>query len=149
MSIYAHTKCRLQSHSVEKTADGRLTLSDHRLFLLFVNLERGVRAKDFAYAQSAVDALKVYLEGINKRHLLVFAYMYLGFSFGGSSLQIENGPEGKMTRTKTFQRHLCEDEILIKEWAWLMFKRCERQHFFSIVYRSAEEGRVFDTQNSL
>lgn len=79
-SINGFVKQKMLAHGVRNTSDGMLTITGSRLFLDFVRLERAVRLQDFAAVQSSVGAIERRTLSMGKRHLALFAYMYLYFS---------------------------------------------------------------------
>ena len=136
-SIYHFVKQKLLSHGVRNTADGTLAITDRRLFLDFVRLERAVRLDDFATVQSAVAMLEERCLSMGKRHISLFAYMYLKFSdtspkFTHLDFDLE---EGGVRRTVDYRRRTSSTERLIYEWAdaW-----CDRysKSFFRALYES-------------
>lgn len=79
-SIYSFVRHKLLRHGAKYTGDGELTISDKKLFLAFVRLERAVRLQDFESVRSAVAAIEARALDLQKRHLAIFAYMYLYLS---------------------------------------------------------------------
>lgn len=124
-SIYRFVKQKLLSHGVRNTADGNLAITDRRLFLDFVCLERAVRLQDFATVQSAVVAIENRCLSMGKRHIVVFAYKYLRFSDATpklTHLDIEL-EEGGVRRTVDYRRRMSSTERLVGEWATVWYDR--------------------------
>ncbi|MCI5084439.1 MAG: hypothetical protein MRY67_00860, partial [Rhodovulum sp.] len=71
-SIYQFVKDKLITHGVDRTSDGRLTLTDQKLFSLFVDLERAARESSFDAVQSASFRIEEYLSSLEKRQLIAF-----------------------------------------------------------------------------
>jgi len=130
-SIYHYTKRKLLGHGVRNTDDGSLTLADKRLFLLFVKLERAQRGKSFEAVQAAVHAIEIYTGSIGKRHVAIFAYMYLRFSDGTPKMTHldETLEGGGVRKTKDYRRPVIDEEIVIAEWAKVRFNRYENSFF--------------------
>ncbi|MBA8835207.1 hypothetical protein GGE39_005171 [Rhizobium leguminosarum] len=138
MSIYTFTRQKLQTHGVQDSPDGRIVLSDKRLFLLFVRLERARRLADICIIQSNVEQIALYCKSIGKPHLSIFAYMYILFSdFTPKFTHLgELLPDTLVRYKKDYERSVSQEEIAIGEWALAMYEKYER-HFFSAVYRSS------------
>ncbi|MER8365727.1 hypothetical protein [Mesorhizobium sp. M1378] len=137
-SIYRFVTQKLLSHRVRDTADGNLAITDRRLFLDFVRLERAVRLEDFAIVQSAVVAIENRCLSMGKRHIAVFAYMYLRFSDAApkfTHLDIELEEEGGIRRTVDYRRRVSSTERLVGEWAAAWYDRYSKS-FFRALYRS-------------
>ncbi|HUS53225.1 MAG TPA: hypothetical protein VMY41_04370 [Thermohalobaculum sp.] len=134
-SIYQSTKDKLLTHGVCKTADGRLTLSDRTLFLKFVRLERAVKLEDFESVQTAVQNIKNYAESIEKRHLVLFVYMYLRFSDGSPKVTHADEPleGGGLRRVLDYRREVTPNARLIADWAGVWYKR-NSPAFFRALY---------------
>ena len=64
VAIYQFVKEKLINHGVDKTLDGQLTLTDQKLFSLFVNLERATRESSFDAVQSASSRIEEYLSSL-------------------------------------------------------------------------------------
>lgn len=134
MSIYEFTKRKLISHGVQNTDDGKLTLSDKALFLLFVKLERARQTSDFEAIRLAVSRIENHVKEIGKHHLVLFGYMYIRFStFTPKQLKYDY-PSDKpgVTYSKYYERDLSGEEIAIGEWALAMCHRYERSMFRAI-----------------
>ncbi|TIS98970.1 hypothetical protein [Mesorhizobium sp.] len=136
-SIYRFVKQKLLSHGVRNTADGNLAITDRRLFLDFVCLERAVRLQDFATVQSAVVAIENRCLSMGKRHIVVFAYMYLRFSDATPKLtHLDIEPEeGGVRRTVDYRRRVSSTERLVGEWATVWYDRYSKS-FFRALYES-------------
>jgi len=134
-SIYQTTRQRLFGHGVRNTSDGRLTLIDKRLFLLFVKLERAQRLKYFDAVEAAVHAIEAYAKSIGKPQLALFAYMYVYFSDGTPKMtesdEVLEG--GGVRKTKEYRRPVTDEEIAIAAWAGVKFDRY-RDSFFHALY---------------
>lgn len=143
MSIYETTKQKLITHGVQRTDDGSLTLRDKKLFLLFVALERARQLKDFDAILRAVARIDDYLRQIGKRHLLLFAYMYIRFSeFTPKRHEMESVQEsGEIRHIKSYAKKLSQEEIAIGEWALAMYDRYE-QTFFRAIYSTRKMSRI-------
>lgn len=121
-SIYFSVKQKLIGHGAHKSRDGRIVFQDRCVFLKFVRLERAIRAADFEAVQSTVNELEEYVSSLGKRHLVVFAYMYIRFSDGSPK-------RGKITREEdesvvishTYRRSVTEGERLIADWGRHMY----------------------------
>ena len=57
-----------------------LTLSDQKLFSLFVKLKRAVRNSNFDTVQTAALTIEEHLISMEKRHLMAFTYLYVKLS---------------------------------------------------------------------
>lgn len=134
-SIYQFVKYKLEKHGVSNTKDGLLTLADKKLFSLFVELERSKRASDFNKVQSITNDIESYLISINKRHLLLFAYMYLRFSEYSPKLSKldEKMADGSIMKSMVFENDLSDEERLIGLWATVQYDRLS-DGFFRILY---------------
>ncbi len=134
-SIYQFVKDKLATLGVEKTEDGLLTLSDQRLFLLFVELERAARQGSFDAVQVAALKIENYLISIEKRQLMAFAYMYLRFSeFTPKRTRAdEHLPDGCVRKSKDFPRQVSDEEMLIGLWARVKFDQAGEK-FLRVVY---------------
>ena len=133
--IYCHVKAKLLTHGVENTRDGRLTISDRRLFLCFVRIERAVRLDDFETVRRSIQHLEGYASRIGKRHLVLFAYMYLAFS-DGSPWKIQRDQQlkdGVVRKTFDYRREVSPNERLIADWAKLWYLSNARR-FFRALY---------------
>ena len=80
MSIYEFTKQKLITHGVQKHQTAILVLTDKRLFLLFVKLERARRLADFGIIHARVDDIDSHTKTMGKPYLVIYAYMYIDFS---------------------------------------------------------------------
>lgn len=138
MSIYAYTRAKLLTHGVAKTRDGRLTLDDKRLFLLFVKLERARRLADFDLVQARVRAIENYFRVMGKRAATVYAYMYVYFDGMRAETRFEPRDDGKVTVHKTYRWMPSQDEIAIEEWAAIWYWRFGSR-FLTAVCRSEIE----------
>lgn len=130
-SIYQTTRQKLFGHGVRNTNDGRLTLIDKRLFLLFVKLERARRLKCFDAVEAAVHAIEAYVKSIGKPQLALFAYMYVYFSDGTPKMtkydEILEG--GGVRKVKEYRRPVTDEEIAIAAWAGVKFDRYGNSFF--------------------
>ncbi|KRB29517.1 hypothetical protein ASD99_25060 [Mesorhizobium sp. Root695] len=135
LSIYHATKQKLLAHGVKNTEDGNLTLTDKRLFLLFVRLERARRSKCFEAVQAAVCAIETYAKSIGKRQVAIFAYMYMRFSDGTPKMTHldETLEGGGVRKIKEYRRPVTDEEITIAAWARVKFDRYENS-FFRALY---------------
>lgn len=140
MSIYQFTKQKLNTHGAQKSANGRLILSDKVLFLLFVKLERARRLSDLCVIQSKIEDIDDYVKKIGKPYLVVFAYMYIVFSDIAPNVvhQPRHLDDGRIRYMKDYRRLVTRSEIAIGEWASYMLDRCS-PHFLWAVYSSERE----------
>ncbi|MBR9844173.1 MAG: hypothetical protein GYB25_13515 [Rhodobacteraceae bacterium] len=118
-SIYQFVKEKLITHGVKNTNDGLLTLTDQKLFSLFVDLERAKRNKSFDAVQSASLDIEKYLISLKKRQLLAFVYLYLRFSdLTPERTELDELlPDGKIRKSSVFSNKLTDEEMLIGLWA--------------------------------
>jgi hypothetical protein len=125
VSIYDFVKKKLISHGVEQTPDGLLTLETKVLFLAFVQLERAVRIADFDAVQDAVRKIETRVKSMGKRHLIVFAYMYLQFSDGTPKVTHADviQEDGRVLRSVEYLRPVTGAERLIADWGDLLYQR--------------------------
>lgn len=125
-SIYEFVKKKLISHGVDRTPDGLVTIENKSLFLAFVQLERAVRIADFDTVRSAVKGIDERVGALGKRHLIVFAYMYLYFSDGTPKTTHADGSndDGGVLRLVEYRRAVTPEERLIADWGGLWFLRC-------------------------
>lgn len=125
-SIYEFVKQKLISHGVDRTQDGLVTIENKYLFLGFVHLERAVRIADFDAVQCRVKIIDERACSLGKRHLIVFAYMYLYFSDGTpkkTHAEITTD-DGTVLRSAEYRRAVTLEERLIADWGRLLFERC-------------------------
>lgn len=124
-SIYIFVKRKLISHGVDRTPDGRVAIENKHLFLGFVRLERAVRIADFDAVQRAVKTIDGRANALGKRHLIVFAYMYLYFSDATprKTLADVKADDGGVVRTVEYRRAVTPEERLIGDWGQLCFAR--------------------------
>ena len=110
-------------------------MSDKKLFLLFVALERAVRKSSFDAVQSVVLEIENYLSTIEKRQLMVFAYMYLRFSdlTPSQSELDEQLPDGRIRKSAVFSRRVTDEEMLIGLWARVKYKQVGKE-LLRVVY---------------
>lgn len=129
--IYNYTRQKLITHGVENSKDGRLLLSDRTLFLLFVGLERARQSKDFETVQKAYDKIESYVTALGKRHLVIFALLYLRFSDAspGSTGLDEDLKDGAVNKTYEYRRPVTDDEVAISAWAVAKYNRYEKSFF--------------------
>jgi hypothetical protein len=123
-SIYEAVKTKLITHGVSSTADGRRTLNDARLFLLFVQLERAKRLAGFDGVLDACQKLETYLSLIGQQKLIVFAYMYLRFSeLTPNKHELdETLQDGKVRKSAVYARAISDEERLIGLWATVKYE---------------------------
>ncbi len=138
MSIYSFTKQRLINLGVDSTAVTVLTLTNKKLFLLFVNLERACRSKDFDSVYNRVREIDEYTKTIGKRELLYFAYRYLRFT-GNMSIKYEIlPPTGRLPAgiKYEFEYRPAVDlrDIALVEWAQDMADR-HSKHFWRALFQ--------------
>ena len=124
-SIYEFVKKKLISHGVHRTPDGLITLENKLLFLAFVQLERAIRIADFDAVQSAVRRIDERVGSLGKRHLIVFAYMYLRFSDGTPRMTHADvrKDDGGVLRSVEYRRAVTPEERLIADWGSLCDER--------------------------
>lgn len=134
-SIYEAVKSKLITHGVDRTVDGRRTLNDARLFSLFVQLERVKRMASFDGVLEVCAEIEAYLTLLEKRQLIVFAYMYLSFSDltprkreCDVTLQ-----DGAVRKSIIFDRAISDEEQLIGLWASVKY-RSVGDHLLRQVY---------------
>lgn len=126
VSIYEFVKQKLIAHGVDRTRDGLVTIENKYLFLGFVHLERAVRNADFDAVQRRVKIIDERVHSLGKRHLIVFAYMYLYFSDGTpkkTHAEITTN-DGTVLRSVEYRRAVTLEERLIADWGRLLFERC-------------------------
>ncbi|MER9346216.1 hypothetical protein [Mesorhizobium sp. M0239] len=136
-SIYGFVKEKLISHGVDKTPDGLITITNQLVFLDFVRLERAVRIADFNAVQSAVKTIDERVASLGKRHLIVFAYMYLRFSDGTPKMthaDVET-EDGGISRLVEYRRAVTPEERLIADWGRLWDERFGKS-LLGLVYAS-------------
>lgn len=128
VSIYRFVEKKLWTHGVRNSADGRLTISDKDLFLLFVRLERALRLEDFEAVQAAVAAIENRASSLGKRHIVLFAYLYLKFSdLTPRETYLDIALEGEgVRRTVDYRRQVSRAERLIGDWATDAYSRLHR-----------------------
>lgn len=125
-SIYEFVRNKLISHGVDRTPDGLITIENKLLFLAFVQLERAVIIADFDAVQSAVKRIDERVGLLGKRHLVVFAYMYLYFSDRTPKMthaDVSND-NGGVLRSVEYRRAVTPEERLIADWGRLWYLRC-------------------------
>ncbi|HYD18475.1 MAG TPA: hypothetical protein VEF76_08360 [Patescibacteria group bacterium] len=96
-------------------------MSDKKLFLKFIQLERSVRIDDFETVRKSVEEIAVYTKKIDRPQLIVFAYMYLWLDNRYpqiTSKYLANG--GYLSE---FSRKPTADEDLIHTWAGAWYTR--------------------------
>lgn len=141
VSIYAFVREKLVSHGAKKSPDGQITIANKRAFLHFVRLERAVRNSDFDAAQSALHATEAYLNLLGKRHLIVFAYLYLKFTAGGPKRTQEIKLEGgSILRSVEYRYAATSEQRIIAELGALYFERSGKA-MLRIVYASRRQQR--------
>lgn len=135
-SIYRYVKSKLITHGVERTEDGLITLSDSKLLSLFVRLERAVRVASFSETLTVVREIEEYATSIGKEHLVVFAFMYLRFSYlTPKTWDLDTElPDGKVQITNIYERQLSDEEVLIGLWAKVKYDTLGQQ-YLAVVYR--------------
>lgn len=138
-SIYAFVKQKLMRHGAHKSHDGRIILENSRVFLAFVRLERTVRMNDFQAVQSAVGVIENCLFSLGKRHLIVFAYMYLKFSDGTPNyVKQAQMEDGSVHISSKYHRPVTAEERLIADWGRHMCNWLGRD-LLRLVYLSNHE----------
>ncbi len=128
-SIYEFVRKKLNSHGADRTPDGLIALQNKPLFLAFVQLERAVRIADFDAVQSAVRKIDERAGALGKRHLIVFAYMYLRFSDATPKMIYADvrQDDGGVLRTVEYHRPVTPEERLIADWGSLYDERYGRR----------------------
>ena len=135
ISIYQFVKEKLITHGVDKTPDGRLALTDQKLFSLFIDLERAAREGSFDTVQSASFRIEEYLSSLTKRQLMAFVYMYLKFSdfTPKRTLLDEHLEDGGVRKCKEYRRQVSDEETLIGLWASVKYDQ-EGERLLRVVY---------------
>ena len=135
VNLYAHVKAKLIGHGVQNSGHGRLVLSDKRLFLLFVGLERAVRARSFDAVRARVDDIEHHATSLRCRHVVVFAYMYLSLSPLAPRRTYPDvaGPDGRIRKCFDYDRTVSDEERLIGDWARIWCHRYAK-HCFRALY---------------
>ena len=124
LPLYKFVREKLVSHGVDRSPDGQITISDKHVFLRFVRLERAIRTSDFTAAQVALNDLEAYLILLGKRHVIVFAYMYLEFSTGGPKRTRETQNEdGGVLRSIEYRCPTTLDQRIIADWGRWLFEQ--------------------------
>ncbi len=134
-SIYKFTKQKLCTHGVTKNNESQILLTDQKLFLLFVKLERARRLNCFDTVQFSVSQIERYLIEIEKRHLIIFAYAYLYFTDGSPNV-IERDQKldnGYIRRSLVFRKKVTETEVIIAAWGGLKYQQ-NSYYCFKIIY---------------
>ena len=136
--IYQFVRDKLVTHGVEGTKDGLLTLTDQKLFSLFVDLERAARESSFDAIQSAAVGIESYLISIGKRQLMAFTYMYLRFSDFTPKLTEPDEllPDGRVRQSRVYLSQVSDEEMLIGLWAKVKFDQ-EGEAFIRVIYASS------------
>ena len=137
ISIYEFTKQKLLSHGIEKTEEGKFILRDKKLFSLFIKLERASRLNCFDTVQETVLEIEDYLITAKKRHLVIFAYMYLFFSYRTPNVTerdelLENGD---IKKSYIYKRNVTDEDIAISAWSRIKFEK-SADYFFKVVYKT-------------
>lgn len=134
-SIYQFVKEKLITHGVKNTNDGLVTLTDQKLFSLFVDLERAKRNNSFDAVQSASLDIEKYLISLKKRQLLAFVYLYLRFSdLTPERTELDELlPDGKIRKSSVFSNKLTDEEMLIGLWAKVKYDQLG-ERLLRIVY---------------
>jgi hypothetical protein len=134
-SIYKTVKAKLITHGVDRTADGRLTLTDVELFSLFVQLERVKGIASFDGVLEVCTEIEARLAHLGKRQLIVFAYMYLSFSDLTPRIQEPDEvlPDRKVRKSYIFGRDVSDEERLIGLWARVKYDAVG-EHMLRLVY---------------
>ena len=136
VSIYAFVKQKLATHGANKSPDGRITIENRQVFLAFVRLERAVRITDFDAVQSAVNNINSCVTLLGKRHLIVFAYLYVDFSAKSPRKSRESQmDDGGMLRSVEYRDPVTAEERLIMDWGNLLLKQVGRD-LLRVVYAS-------------
>jgi len=138
-SIYFAVRTKLVTHGVDRSPDGLITLSDRQLFLMFVELERARRDTNFDKVLAVVNGMELYLASIGKRHVIVFAYMYLGFSeLSPRSTELdEKLPDGRIRKAQVYDNPVSDEARLIGLWARVKYDQLG-ERFLAIVYSSCK-----------
>ncbi|MPM43163.1 hypothetical protein SDC9_89836 [bioreactor metagenome] len=134
-SLYKTTKAKLITHGVNRTADGRLVLTDVKLFSLFAKLERLKGMPSFDGVLEVCLEIETHVARLGKRQLIVFAYMYLSFSDLTPRLheRDEVFPDGKVRKSYIFDRTVSDEEMLIGLWARVKYESVG-QHMLRVIY---------------
>ena len=134
-SIYEAVRSMLITHGADCTADGRRTLNDARLFSLFVQLERVKRIASFDGVLEVVTKIEAHIALLEKRQLIIFAYMYLKFSeLTPCRHELdETLPDGKTRKSNIFDRAISDEERLIGLWASVKYEGVG-EHLLRLVY---------------
>lgn len=134
-SIYSTVKAKLIRHGVDRMADGRLTLTDVKLFSTFVQLERVKRIASFDGVLEVCAEIEAHLARLGKRQLIVFAYMYLSFSDLTPRIheRAEVLPGGKVRKSYIFDRAISDEEMLIGLWARVEYEAVG-DHLLCLIY---------------
>lgn len=134
-SIYQFVKDKLITHGVENTKGGLLILSDQKLLLLFVKLERAVRDSSFDASVSAALEIENYLISIEKQQLMAFTYLYLMFSDITSKLtELDKQlPEVTIQESKVVLRNVTNEETLIRLWGQVKYEQIG-ERLLEVVY---------------
>ncbi|MCA1444622.1 hypothetical protein I6F07_31465 [Ensifer sp. IC4062] len=139
-SIYEFVKQKLITHGVDRTPDGLVTIENKHLFLGFVRLERAVRTADFDAMQYAVNAIDKRARLLGKRHIIVFAYMYLYFFDGTPKRTFAEitKDDGSVLRSVEYRRAVTPDERLIADWVAYVLSGMEIVFFEQFTPRRSE-----------
>ncbi|GHC09603.1 hypothetical protein GCM10007291_02280 [Gemmobacter nanjingensis] len=123
-SIYKTVRAKLITHGVDRTADGRLTLTDAELFSLFVQLERVKGIASFDGVLEVCAEIEAHVAHLGKRQLIVFAYMYLSFSDLAPRIHEPDEvlPDRKVRKSYVFGREVSDEEMLIGLWARVKYE---------------------------
>lgn len=134
-SIYLAVRNKLIAHEADRTPDGLLTLNNGPLFAQFLKLERAKRSESFDKVLEVVDAIDLYLASIHKRHVVVFAYMYLMFSdLTPRRRELdEELPDGGIRKTAVFDHAISDEAQLIGLWAKVRYDQLGAR-FLALVY---------------
>ncbi|MEH3144418.1 MAG: hypothetical protein PGN34_03510 [Methylobacterium frigidaeris] len=136
--LYEHVRAKLIRHGVENSEDGRLVLTDKRLFLRFVGLERAVRDGSFDAIRARVDNIERYANTIEHRQVTFFAYMYLSLSYLAPRryhLSMNNS-NGTIRKCLDYDREVSDEERLIGDWARILYHKFSK-HYFRAIYKGS------------
>ncbi len=120
MNIYRYTIDKLKdAHRVTPQV-----LEDPRLLLLFVQLERAGRRRDFSPVELAIARMREYLRCQNREHLIVYGFLYVWF-FDNTRMKhtVDTSEAGKHSLVWEYSSPVTREEHLISEWAALMYER--------------------------
>lgn len=136
VALYRHVRAKLIGHGVENSADGQLVLSDKRLFLRFVALERAVREPSFEAVLARVAEIERHAAALGCRQIAFFATMYLSLSPLAPRRYHPDAtdPDGRVRKCLDYDRAVGEEERLIGDWARVRYHR-RAKHAFRAIHR--------------